>query len=144
MEFSFIKDKTREEVVVYAKEKTELIEEIEQLVNNNNTEFICYADREATIINPKDIQCFIAEDNKVYALTEKERFRIRQKLYQIEAMCGKNFIRINQSCIANISKIKKFDASLSGTLLVIFKNGYTDYVARRRMREVKERLGVIL
>ncbi|MBO5410442.1 MAG: hypothetical protein J6A60_04205 [Clostridia bacterium] len=48
MEFSFIKDKTREEVVVYAKEKTELIEEIEQLVNNNNTEFICYADREAT------------------------------------------------------------------------------------------------
>ena len=144
MKFSFIKDKSREEVIVYSKEKTELIEEIEQLVSNNKTEFIGYSDREAIMINPKDVHCFIAEDNKVYALTEKEKFRIRQKLYQIEAVCGENFIKINQSCIANIGKIKKFDASLSGTLLVIFKNGYTDYVARRRMREVKERLGVRL
>ncbi len=144
MKFNFIKDKNREEVIVYAKERTELIDEIEQLVSDNETELIGYSDREAIVINQKDIHCFIAEDNKVFALTETEKFRIRQKLYQIESISGKNFIRINQSCIANIGKIRKFDASLSGTLLVIFKNGYTDYVARRRVREVKERLGVKL
>jgi len=37
--------------------------------------------------------------------------------------------------------IKKFDVSFGGALTVIFKNGYTDYVSRRQMKIVKERIG---
>ena len=55
---------------------------------------------------------------------------------------GTDFIKINQSCIANIRQIQRFDTSFSGTLRVIFKNGYTDYVSRRQLKAVKERLGL--
>jgi DNA-binding LytR/AlgR family response regulator len=48
------------------------------------------------------------------------------------------------SCIANLSKIKKFNASFSGSLSVVFKNGYTDYVSRRSVKFIKERLGLKL
>ena len=41
-----------------------------------------------------------------------------------------------------IKKIKKFDTSVSGMLTVTFKNGYRDYVSRRNLKSVKERLGV--
>ena len=44
--------------------------------------------------------------------------------------------------LANLRKIARFEASYSGTLRVVFNNGDTDYVSRRNVRHVKERLGV--
>ena len=86
--------------------------------------------------------CFSVEDNRVYAVTEKEKLQLKIRLYQVEEMADKGFVKINQSCVANIRHIKRFDASVSGTLRVVFKNGYTDYVSRRQLKTVKERLGL--
>ena len=84
----------------------------------------------------------MVENNKVFAITEKENYLIRERLYTIEQALSKDFIKINKSCIANIKKIDRFDASISGTLMVKFKNGYTDYVSRRSVKAVRERLGL--
>ena len=61
-------------------------------------------------------------------------------MVELEESLPDNFLKINKSCIANIDKIKSFDATITGTLAVNFKNGYRDYVSRRRMKSVKERL----
>ena len=53
-----------------------------------------------------------------------------------------NFIKINKSCIANLKKIKRFDASFGGAMQVTFKNGHTDFVSRRNLKNVKERMGI--
>jgi len=68
-------------------------------------------------------------------------FRLNHRLYQLEERLGTRFLKINQSCLANIQQIQRFDASLAGALLVIFKNGYRDYVSRRQLKTVKERMG---
>lgn len=137
----FIDKVHEEEILIYAHEKTKLVETIEQLVSDDAFELIGYKDREAVRLNTNDIVCFIAEDNKVYALTENEKLNLKFRLYQIEENLSENFVRINQSCIANINKIDRFDASFSGTLVVKFKNGHTDYVSRRQLKKVKERFG---
>lgn len=144
MKFSFYADKERNEVIVYAPEKNELITEIENLARKNSSELIGYKNKEAIKLSPDEILCFISENNRVFAVTEKEKLLLRLRLYQLEESLSSSFVKINQSCIANIRQIKKFNASFSGTLQVTFKNGYTDYVARRRLKEVKERLGVKL
>lgn len=144
MNFIFEKDAERNEIIVRAPEKTPLIEEIEKLIQNNLTELIGYNDREAVKISASDVYCFIIENNKVYAVTETDKYQIKQRLYQLEEILDSNFIKINQSCIANLSKIKKFNASFSGSLSVVFKNGYTDYVSRRSVKFIKERLGLKL
>ncbi len=131
----------REEVLIYAREKTKLIEDIEQLVSDHAFELVGYKDRCATILNAADICCFIVEDNKVYALCGNERFQLKSRLYRLEEHLSHNFVKINQSCIANIKMIKRFDASISGSLIITFKNGYTDYVSRRNLKYIKERLG---
>lgn len=136
-------DKTRdEEILVFAHERTKLIDDIEKLVNNDIKEIVGYSAGEIRILNPSQIVCFTVENNKVYAITDKEELYIKMRLYQIEEMLGEGFVKINQSCIANVNKIKKFDFSISGTLKVVFKNGYCDYVSRRNIKAVKERLGV--
>ncbi len=136
-------DKTRdEEVIIYSHEKTKLVEDIENLVSESSFELFGFIEKEAVKINPADVYCFVAENNKIYALCEKEKFQLKQRLYQLEENLSENFIKINQSCIANIKKIKKFDTSFTGTLTVNFKNGYTDFVSRRNVKKVKERLGL--
>lgn len=130
-----------EEVLIFAHEKTKLIEDILNLINNENV-FTGYSDGEIHRLNLSEIYCFAVEDNKVYALTDKDKLQIKQRLYQVEEKLSDDFVKINQSCIANIKKIKKFDTSVSGMLTVTFKNGYRDYVSRRNLKSVKERLGV--
>lgn len=136
----FIDKKRDEEILIYTHEKTALINEIEELVLGNSEEFTVYKDKEITKLNLSEIYCFITENNKLFALTNSDRFLLKLRLYAIEEKLPRDFIKINKSCIANIKKIDRFDASISGTLQVKFKNGYTDYVSRRSIKTVKERL----
>ena len=66
---------------------------------------------------------------------------IKERLYTVENTVGDSFIKINQSCIVNIDKIERFEASFSGALTVVLKNGYKDYISRRQLKIVKERIG---
>ena len=136
-------DKTREEeVIIYAHERNETVEAIEKLVLRSDFELIGYLGKSAVRLEWSEVYCFTVEDNKVYAVTENEKLQLKHRLYQIEELADNDFVKINQSCVANISHIKRFDASISGTLRVVFKNGYTDYVSRRQLKTVKERLGL--
>ena len=94
-----------------------------------------------TLLN--DINFHISENDKIFALAD-DKYQVKQRLYQIENRLDDNFIRINQSCIANIRQIKKVQATFSGAFDVVFKNGYRDYISRRNLNSVKERLGVKL
>lgn len=143
MKFRLIIDKNRdEEVMVYAHAKTSLTEAIELLVSESNFELIGYTDKEAVRLNSNEICRFAVENNKVFAETLKEKYKLKLRLWQLEENLPSGFVKINQSCLANISMIERFDASVSGSLLVKFKNGATDYVSRRQLKTVKERLGL--
>lgn len=143
MKFSLFIDKERaEECIVYAHEKSRLVEEIEKLILENGFDLTGYKDGSIIKINLSEVYCFMVENGKTYAITETDRLLVKNRLYQLEENLMENFIKINQSCIANIKKIKRFDASFSGSLSVVFKNGYSDYVSRRQVKNVKERLGV--
>lgn len=143
MKCTVILDKTREEeIIIYAHQRTPLIDEIERVSKNDKTQLVGYLRGEIVKLNMQEVYCFTIDDGKLYAVCENEKYFIKLKLYIVEQMLDNSFIKINQSSIANISKIKKFDASISGTLKVIFKNGYSDYVSRRNIKNVKERIGL--
>lgn len=130
-----------EEVRICAHRRSAWIDEIEQFVQNGQTELIGYRDKVGIRLQPEEVCCFTVEGGKVYAVTADERLQLRRRLYQLEETLPPGFVRINQSCIANIRHIKRFDASIAGTLSVTFKNGHTDYVSRRCLKTIKERLG---
>ncbi len=143
MKCTVILDKTREEeIIIYAHQKNDTIYEIERMVQEQPLQMIGFLNDEIIRLEVDDIYCFTVEGGKLYAIGEKEKYLIKARLYSIEEILDKSFIKINQSSIANIKKIEKFDASISGTLKVIFKNGHTDYVSRRNIKNVKERLGL--
>ena len=130
-----------EEVIIHARKKNGLVKEIERLVTENENLY-GYRENEIISLNFQEIYSFIVEDNKVYATTENDKLLIKSRLYKIEDSIDDNFIKINQSCIINIRKIQKFNSSVLGSLQVILKNGFKDYVSRRNIKKVKERLGI--
>lgn len=132
-----------EEIIVYAKKSSALTEAIEQLAREDETVWIGYGEESIVPLDPKEVLCFSVEENKVYAYLEKERLWMKSRLYQLEERLPKEFIKINQSCLANCKKIVRFDISISGALRVVFSNGHSDYVSRRQVRVVKERFGIL-
>ena len=141
MKLKIIIDETREEeILVYAHERNELVNEIERIVHQSNSDILGYKDNEAKKLSLFDVNCFISEGNKIFALTN-EKLQVKLRLYEIEDLTDDNFIKINQSCIANVRQIEKVQATLAGAISVVFKNGYKDYISRRNLKSVKERLG---
>ena len=141
MKFRLIIDREREEeVVVYAHEKTPLVCRIEELAAESE-ELLGYSGKSIVKLTPTKVFAFATEDGKVVAFTEKEKLYVNLRLYQLEKMLGSEFVKINQSCLVNVSKIERFEATIGASLMVVLKNGYRDYVSRRQVKFVKERMG---
>ncbi len=139
MKCEIIIDKDCEEkVVVYAKENKPLIDEIQRLVSQ---ELVGYRENEAVKLRPSEITCITVIGNKVYALRGQERYLLKERLYYYEERL-RDFVKINQSCLANIRQMERFDTSISGTLKIHFIDGYVDYVSRRQLKTIKERIGI--
>ena len=136
----FIDKNKDEEVQIFVHEKNALAEKIKELCENDGQEIFGKKDRMTYRINTSDVVCFFSENNKVFVMTDNEKYEIDKRLYELEEKCPDSFIRINQSCIANLDKIQSFGSTLSASLTVNFKNGYRDYVSRRQLKYVKERL----
>ncbi len=143
MKCEVIIDKTSEQkVIIYSNQHSPVIEEIKQYIESCDAEIIGYTDTQAVKLNLCDIYCISVINGKVFAVCKEQNFLLKSRLFSFEDMLPKNFVKINQSCIANINKIDRFDASISASLMIYFKNGYSDYVSRRQLKNVKERLKI--
>lgn len=132
-----------QEVIIRARRRTPDIEALEDYIRHMNTELLGYGDEGQIIpLRPDEVSCFTAQEGRVYALTGAERLAVRLPLYALEEILGDGFIRINQSCLGNVRKITRFDASIGGSLMVTFSCGHRDYVSRRQLKTVKERMGM--
>lgn len=135
-------DKNREEeVVLYLREPSGLAEKIERLVMSENSDLIGYGEGKIIPLAHREIYAVYVEDGKLYASAEKEKLRLYERLYELEEKLGDGFVKINQSCIVSVEKIERFEVSTGGSLMVLMKNGYRDYVSRRQLKIVKERIG---
>ena len=143
MDFQLIIDKENEEVITArVKKVNELTEKIETLVKEyvGENKIVVFSEDETVILEIKNIECVTVIDNKVWAITENGKYLIKNRLYEVEKLLPSSFIKINKSSVANINKIKKFISTYSGAVNIQFKSGYTDYVSRRCLPQVKRRL----
>lgn len=143
MKFRLIIDRTMEdEIVVTAREKSALTDQIEALVmkQTGSDRITAYTEDETKILLFSQIEYITVEDGKTWAVDVRgERFRLRQRLYELEETLPSCFIRINKSALANENQIDRFSASFSGAVDVIFKCGCREYVSRRCFAAIRRR-----
>ena len=95
------------------------------------------------VLEPDDLFRIYAANGKVFAVTDKGEYLLRLRLYEAaERLNPSLFVRISNSEIIHIKKVKNFDLSFSGTIYVELTNGTTTYVSRRYVSKIKKILGM--
>ena len=137
-----VNPEVEEEVVIYAHAESSLTRAISELVRSADTAVVGYIDGEIVRLNYGEVECFFVEDGHVLAAIGDKRYRVRERLYELETVLGQGFVKINQSCLVSVARISHFKATVGGALCVVMRCGYKDYVSRRQLKAVKERLGI--
>ena len=141
MKFKLIIDKEKdEEVVATVRERTAFIDELESLISKHTDRIPGYTEDDIKMLSVSEIECVTVLDGKTYAIdTQNRRYRLKQRLYELEGTLPSSFIRINKSTLANEARLDRFAVTIAGSVDAVFKCGYTEYVSRRCFAQIKRR-----
>lgn len=138
-----IDEKFKEILVTISTDK--INDEVQELVNYieyKEDYLVGIADDQVCVLDISDIIRVFVEDRKVFVVTTKGKFLVRKKLYEMNNLLTKDFVKISQSEIANIKFIKILDLSIRGTIVIVYKNSDISYVSRRLLKDFKTKLGL--
>lgn len=92
-------------------------------------------------VSQRDIVRIHTEGRKVILQTEDDSYTVRKTMAGLEDVLNPTrFLRISQSEIINLYKVKCFDFNLAGTIGVEFDCGIKSWASRSRVRQIKEHL----
>ena len=143
MKFRLVIDKNaEEEVTMVVHRPSALTEQVESLVcRYRGADFIMGAREDELRKLPfGEIECITTDDRKVIAIdTKGNRYRIQERLRDLEDVLPSYFIRINKSTLANEHRIERFHGAVTGGVDAVFQCGYREYVSRRCFADIRRR-----
>lgn len=93
------------------------------------------------LISQRDIVRVFTEGRRISIQTDDVTFSTNKTLSNIEDMLNpERFLRISQSEIINLYKVKQFDIDIAGTIGIEFDNGTKSWASRSRVKAIKEML----
>ncbi len=106
-------------------------------------EIPAFKDDTIKLLAPRDIYRIFAQGGKVLAETNKGKYELKSRLYELEEKLEHHyFIRISKSEIINLKQVDHFEYDVFNGLIVVLKQGQKAYVSRRYVSSLKERIGV--
>ncbi len=131
-------------IIVHTNKMTEEVELLLKRLTETAPQILTgFREDSAEVLEPAEIIRIYANQGKVFAVTEQGEYTLRLRLYELEERIDKDkFVRISNSEIINLKKVKGFDLSFAGTICVKLSNGCVTYVSRRYVSKIKQVLGV--
>ncbi len=132
------------EIAICGPENNEKLKEVYRIVSDAvNEQFTLYDEGEAVNVSCVSIIRFYADGQKVKADTLKGTYTVKKRLYELETLLDeKSFVRISNSEIVNVKKIRRLDTSMAGTIHIYLDGEIETYVSRRYVRQIKQALGM--
>lgn len=135
---------TEPKIIILTASVTEDVSSIVKRLSEDVPQIISgYKGEKIQILEQTDLIRIYANSGKVFAVTDKDEYILRLRLYELEKrLPADQFIRISNSEIINLKKVNHFDLSFTGTICVKLSNGITTYVSRRYVPKLKKILGI--
>ena len=135
--------KTEPEITISADRLTPELEElIGKLSGIDLSPLTAYNGESAVLLERREIIRFFTDGKGVSVESEAGTFSIKKRLYELEAILGKSFVRISNSEIINVRHITAIDLSISGTVKLTLTGGRVSYSSRRYIKKLKEAVGL--
>ena len=131
-------------VIIWANRMTDEVNAIIRRLSETEPKIITgFHEDTATILDEKDILKIYAANGRVFAVLPSGEYTLRLRLYEVEErLKQQHFVRISNSEIINLKKVKSFDLSFTGTICVILTDGSKTYASRRYVTKLKGVLGI--
>ena len=131
-------------VIIVAEKVTAEVNDIVKKLSEDVPQMIVgFQDDRAAILNEADVYRIYSANGKIYASAVGGEYSLRLRLYELEQRLDKrSFVRISNSEIVNLSKVKSFDLSFAGTICIRLSNGAVSYASRRYVSKMKQLLGI--
>ena len=131
-------------VIILAQMINNEVNRIISKLNSDSINFLAgFKDDNVVILDEEIIVNIYANSGKVFAVTDNGEYILKFKLYELESkLDDKKFVRISNSEIINLKKVKSFDLSFIGTICVSLMNGKNSYVSRRYIPKIRQKLGL--
>lgn len=146
MKIRFLTDKkysSRELLICTDRVDRSALELMDLLNRTVNGTLLCYLDSCAEEVPLNSVISLYSEGQRVFVRTSENTYVVRRRLYELEEeLAGRDFVRISNSEIVNIRKIKKLDTGISGTIHMYLYDGTETYVSRRYVSKIKKFLGI--
>jgi DNA-binding LytR/AlgR family response regulator len=138
------KGRLKPKVVIHTNEMTQEISElVKRLTDYNGHLLPAYKGEEIILLRIEDIYRIYTQGQKVLVQMQKDTAQLRFRLYELEEkLAGTRLIRISNSEIVNLKKVKSLDLSISGTITMKFDNGEKSFVSRRYVEKIKNFIGI--
>lgn len=131
-------------IIIMTDKMTDEVNDIVKNLSDEQPQIIAgFKDDSVQVIEPSSIYRVYAQSGKVFAETNNGNYLLRLRLYEAEERLEKlSFVRISNSDIINLKKVKSFDLSFAGTICITLSNGMVTYVSRRTVSKIKKLLGI--
>lgn len=137
-------DAKERKVIIVTDAVDEEIRELMKRIGREHPQVLAYfSEDQLYLLEQSEIVRVYASAGKVFAVTQQGEYTLRLRLYELEERLDSScFVRISNSEIVNLRKVKSFDLSYTGTIRVALCNGESAFVSRRYVSKIKNVLGI--
>lgn len=100
---------------------------------------IAYDAEKEVLISISEVQYFIAEARKVYAVLSEKKYLVRYTLNEISGLFrGQGIVQISKSLLINTHKVKSLEAEFSGNYVITLADDTKLVASRLYMKEFRK------
>lgn len=133
-----------DEVIIRCNRVDETIQKINQYVleqSSSRPKITFYKKNQEFYFPLNDVLFFETEGERIYAHTANDAYLVKYRLYELEGMLPRHFVRVAKSTIANIMQVYSVARNITAASLISFINSHKHvYASRSYYRELRQRM----
>lgn len=133
-----------EEVIVRCRQLNSEVIRLQKLLEQsmtNTNQLVFFKGETEYYLSNEEILFFETDGGVIYAHTVDDVFQTKYKLYELEELLPRAFLRISKSAIVNTDKIYAIHRNLTSSSLVAFQHTHKQiYVSRSYYKLLKDKL----
>jgi len=101
----------------------------------------CFFGEERYSISCEHILYIETIQDKLFVHTGSKIYEAKKRLYELEEILPKQFVRISKSAIMNLKQVEHYSPLANGLMKATFYNGEETYISRKYLRLLRTKIG---
>ena len=133
---------TEKEVIIRCGRVDDTVQKLQMFIQSlSDPKLVFYKEGQEFYLSLEEILFFETSGEQVYAHTVNDAFRVKHRLYELEAILPRVFLRVAKGVIVNTSRVYAINRNLTSSSQVRFADTYKQiYVSRHYYKSLKEKM----